>query len=91
MSNRSKVQVIRVGVIAAVFTVGFLCGSVTQRRAEAQLGDLGKQVMQKAGDSGGPLGSAVKLGQAITDMQQHVDGLQKNIEVLKSVKASLGG
>jgi len=44
-----------------------------------------------SGGAGGPLGSAVKLGQAIGEMQQHVDGLQKNIEVLKTVKASLGG
>ena len=47
--------------------------------------------MEKAGESGGPLGSAVQLGQAIGDMQQHVDGRQKNIEVLKKVKSSLGG
>jgi len=91
MANQSKVQIIRVGVIVIVFAVGFLCGSVTQRRAEAQLGELGKQAMEKAGGAGGPLGSAVKLGQAIGEMQQHVDGLQKNIEVLKTVKASLGG
>ena len=91
MANQSKVQVIRVGVITMVFALGFLCGSVTQHRAEAQLGELGKQAVEKAGASGGPLGSAVKLGQAITDMQQHVDGLQKNIEVLKTVKAALGG
>jgi hypothetical protein len=37
MANQSKVQVIRVGVILAVFALGFLCGSVTQHRAEAQL------------------------------------------------------
>jgi hypothetical protein len=33
----------------------------------------------------------VKLGESIVEMQQHVDGLQKNIEVLKKVKSSLGG
>ena len=91
MAYESGRQAIRVGIIGAVFALGFLCGSVTQRRAEAQLGELGKQAMQKAGESGGPLGSAVQLGQAIVDMQQHVDGLQKNIEVLKKVKSSLGG
>ena len=91
MASKAKMRVIRVGAIAIVFAVGFLCGSVSQRRAEAQLGELGKQAVEKAGESGGPLGSAVKLGQAISDMQQHVDGLQKNIEVLKTVKAALGG
>jgi hypothetical protein len=47
--------------------------------------------LQKAGESSGALGSAVQLGTAIVDMQQHVDGLQKNIEVLKKVKSALGG
>jgi len=81
----------RVSVVLIIFAVGFLCGSVSQRRADAQLGDLGKQAVEKAGESGGMLGSAVKLGEAIVDMQQHVDGLQKNIDVLKKVKSSLGG
>jgi hypothetical protein len=91
MSHKSKLQVIRVGFIAMVFALGFLAGSVTQHRAEAQLGELGKEAMGKAGDAGGPLGSVVQLGQAISEMQQHVDGLQKNIEVLKKVKSSIGG
>jgi hypothetical protein len=91
MAYESKGRIIRVGIVSAVFAIGFLCGTVTQRKAEAQLGELGNQVMQKAGQSGGPLGSVVQLGQAISDMQQHVDGLQKNIEVLKKVKASIGG
>ena len=47
--------------------------------------------MEKAGESGGAMGSVVELGSAIVEMQQHVDGLQKNIDVLKKVKSSLGG
>ncbi|MBI4514791.1 MAG: hypothetical protein HY699_03120 [Deltaproteobacteria bacterium] len=81
----------RLGLIGTIFAIGFLCGSVSQRRADAQLGELGKQALERAGESGGALGSAVKLGEAIVDMQQHVDGLQKNIDVLKKVKAGLGG
>jgi hypothetical protein len=81
----------RVGLVGTIFAAGFLCGSASQRRADAQLGDLGKEAMEKAGGSGGALGSAVTLGKAIVEMQQHVDGLQKNIDVLKKVKASLGG
>jgi hypothetical protein len=91
MTKRARIRAIRVGIVGAVFAVGFLCGSVTQRRAEAQLGGLEKQAMEKAAQSGGALGSAAKLGQAITEMQQEVDGLQKNLGVLKSVKTSLGG
>jgi hypothetical protein len=82
---------VRVGLVGTIFAVGFLCGSVSQHRADAQLGDLGKEALEKAGGSGGMLGSAVKLGESIVEMQQHVDGLQKNIEVLKKVKSSLGG
>ena len=91
MSDRISGRSIRVGIVGMVFAAGFLCGSVTHRQADAQLGDLGKQAMEKAGDSGGALGSAVKLGQSIVEMQQHVDGLQKNIDVLKKIKSSLGG
>ena len=91
MAYGSRGRIIRVGVVGMVFAAGFLCGSVTQHRADAQLGDLGKAAMEKAGESGGVLGSATKLGEAIVDMQKNVDGLQKNIDVLKKVKSSLGG
>ncbi len=82
---------LQLGLLAAVFAAGFVAGSINRRPAEAQLGDLGKAAMEKAGESGGALGSATQLGTAIGDMQQHIDGLQKNMEVLKKVKASLGG
>jgi hypothetical protein len=91
MAHGSRGRIIRVGLVGMVFAAGFLCGSVTQHRADAQLGDLGKAAMEKAGESGGVLGSATKLGEAIVDMQKNVDGLQKNIDVLKKVKSSLGG
>ena len=91
MLRATRRRVVRVGLVGTIFAVGFLCGSVSQRRADAQLGELGKEAMEKAGGSGGALGSAVQLGTAIVEMQQHVDGLQKNIDVLKKVKSSLGG
>ena len=81
----------RVAAVVGVFGLGFVCGSVTQQPANAQLGDVAGEAMKKAGGSGGALGSAMELGTAITDMQQHVDGLQKNIETLKKVKAAIGG
>ena len=82
---------IQIGLLVGMFTTGFLVGSVTQRTADAQLKELGEAAMQKAAGSGGVLGSAAQLGTAIVEMQQNVDGLQKNIDVLKKVKASLGG
>jgi hypothetical protein len=81
----------RVGLLAGLFAAGFLCGSLSQRSADAQIGDLGGKAMEKAADAGGAAGSAGKLGTSIVEMQQHVDGLQKNLETLKQVKAALGG
>jgi len=81
----------RVGVVAGIFAAGFLCGSLTQRSANAQLEQLGGEVMKKAAEGGGPLGSAAQLGTTIVDMEQHVSGLQKNLDALKKVKAALGG
>jgi len=82
---------IQVGLLAGMFAAGYLVGSVNHRNADAQLGDLGKAAMEKAGGSGGVAGSVMQLGSSIVEMQQHVDGLQKNIEVLKKVKSGLGG
>jgi hypothetical protein len=31
------------------------------------------------------------MGSAITEMEQHVQGLQKNLDTFKQVKAALGG
>ena len=85
MAHRKILRGVQLGTLAAVFAAGFVVGSVNRHRADAQLGDLGKAAMEKAGESGGALGSVVQLGTAIVDLQQHVDGLQKNIDVLKKV------
>jgi hypothetical protein len=76
----------RLGLVVTLFAAGFVCGTLTHRRAEAQLGD----VMKKAGESGA-LGSVGEMGTAILDMQKNVDGLQKNLDTFKKVKAALGG
>ena len=81
----------RIGGMLAIFAAGWLAGAVSQRSAEAQLGELGKGAMEKAGEGGGALGSAAKLGTSISDMQTHLDALQKNVETLKGIKSALGG
>jgi hypothetical protein len=91
MAHGAIARGIRVAALAGIFAAGFLCGSVTQRHAEAQLGDVGGKAMEKAGESGGMVGSAAKMGTTISDMQQHVEGLQKNLDAFKQVKAALGG
>jgi len=91
MIDRTLARTLQLGLLATVFAAGFVAGSINRQPAEAQLGDLGKAAMEKAGESGGALGAATQLGSSISDMQQHIDGLQKNMETLKKVKASLGG
>lgn len=79
------------GVFGLVFAAGYLCGTVGHPAAQAQVGDLEKQMMQKAEDSGGVVGSAAKLGSTITEMKDNLDKLQKNVSVLEGIKKALGG
>ena len=82
---------LRYGAALVIFAAGFVCGTVGQRHADAQLGDMGGKVMEKAGQQGGALGAASQLATNIGDMQKHVEGLQKNLEAFKKVQALLGG
>jgi hypothetical protein len=82
---------VRIGAAVAVFASGWFCGTLSQRSADAQMGDLGKSVMEKAGDQSGALGAAAKLGTSISEIQTHLNELQKNVDTLKSVKSMLGG
>ena len=91
MAHGSVARTVRVGLLAGLFAAGFFCGSLSQRSAHAQLGEVGGKAMEKAAGAGGPAGSVAKLGTSIVEMQQHVDGLQKNLETFKQVKAALGG
>ena len=82
---------IRVGAAAAIFTAGFLLGSITQRPAEAQLDDLKGKATEAAGAQGGAVGAAAQLGTQLTDMQKNLEGLQKNYEMLRKIQTLLGG
>jgi hypothetical protein len=79
--------VLTAGILAA-FSLGYVCGSVTQRRADAQ--GLGN-IMEQAGKAGGSLGAVSELGSSIVEMDKHVSGLQKNLEVLRKVQSALTG
>jgi hypothetical protein len=78
---------LRIGILTLVFALGVLCGSLWQRPAQAQLGD----VMKQAGDAGGTVGAVANMGSTLSDMETHLSGLQKNLDALKKVKAALGG
>ncbi len=76
-----------IAIMAAVFGLGYVCGSITQRQAEAQIGGL----LDKAGKMGGPVGSIAEFGSSISEMQEHISGLQKNLDTFKKVQSSLTG
>ena len=59
-----------------------------QRRADAQ--GLGT-IMEQAGKAGGSLGAIGELGSSIVEMEKHVSGLQKNLDVLRKVQSALTG
>ena len=80
----------RIAVLGSVFAAGWLGGSVSQRTATAQMPGVG-DAMKMAEGQGGALGAAAKLGTAITDMQTNVEGLQKNLDALKTIQKALGG
>jgi hypothetical protein len=88
MNRRLVTRGTRTALVAGIFAAGWLCGALAQRSAQAQ---VGQELMNKAADSGGALGAAGKLGTSISDIQTHLDALQKNVDTLKSIKSALGG
>lgn len=82
---------IRIGALVVMFGVGYLLGTVTQPTAEAQMGELGKKAMEQAAGSGGPLGTAARLGATINGLQENVTELQAHIDTLNEIKAALPG
>ena len=91
MARNTVLYTLRIATVTGVFGMGYLCGSLTQHNADAQLGEIGGELMNKAAEGGGTLGNVAKLGTTISDLEKHVSGLQKNIDTLKTVKAALGG
>jgi hypothetical protein len=81
MKQRVLRRSLLVGMCLGLFVVGFVCGSVSQRSADAQLPGIGQ----------GALGSVTELGSSVVEMQQHVTGLQKNLDTLKKIQGALGG
>ncbi len=81
----------RAGAFLTVFAGGYVLGTLDGQPAQAQIEEMGKGLLEKAGESGGALGTAAQLGTTISDMQTHVNELQKNLETLEKIKAALGG
>jgi hypothetical protein len=88
MAKKTIARGVMIGMLLGAFTLGYVCGSVSQPRAQAQgIGGM----LEQAGKGGGPLAAAGQLGSSIVEMQDHVSGLQKNIDALKKVQAALTG
>jgi hypothetical protein len=84
MANKKVARIAMIGMLFGTFTLGYVCGSVSTPRASAQL-------PQVPGGLSGSLGAAGQLGSSITDMEQHVSGLQKNLDTLKKIQSALTG
>ena len=84
MANKMVARIAMIGMLFGTFTLGYVCGSVGTPRASAQL-------PQMPGGLSGSLGAASQLGSSITDMEQHVSGLQKNLDTLKKIQSALTG
>ena len=88
MASKRSARVAMIGMLFVAFTLGYVCGSVSHPQASAQLpGGL----LDKATQGGGPLAAAGELGSSIMEMEQHVSGLQKNLDSLKKIQSALTG
>ena len=88
MTRRMIARAVLTAVILGAFSLGYVCGSVGQRRADAQ--GLGN-ILEQAGKAGGSLGAVGELGSSIVEMDKHVSGLQKNLDILRKVQSALTG
>lgn len=88
MARKMIGRAVMTGMLLGAFALGYVAGSVNQPRADAQ--GLGG-ILDQAGKAGGSLGSVSQLGTSIVEMQDHVTGLQKNLETLRKVQSALTG
>src|SRR5438094_9459085 len=86
MATKVTARAVLIGMILGSFTLGYVCGSVSQPRADAQ--GVGG-VLEQAGKAGGPLAAASELGSSIVEMEKHVSGLQRNLDTLNKVQSAL--
>ncbi len=88
MTRKTVARVVMTGLLLGAFGLGYVCGSVSRQRADAQ--GLGG-VLEQMGKGSGPLAAAAQLGSSIVEMQDHVSGLQKNLDALRKVQSALTG
>ena len=89
MERKTIIRGSLIGLVLIAFFSGFFCGSLMQRDASAQLQELGKSALGGATGARGMAGSVADLGTSIVEMEEHISGLQKNVETLKKVQSAL--
>ena len=89
MERKTIIRGAFIGLVLITFAIGFFCGSLMQRDANAQWKEIGKSALEQATGSGGLVGSIADLGTAIVEMEDHISGLQKNVDTLKKVQSAL--
>ena len=52
MATRRTRNAVRIAMVGTVFATGFVCGSLAQRSADAQLGDVMKKAGRRVARSG---------------------------------------
>jgi len=93
MARKQVARLAVVGMLLGAFALGYVCASMTVPRASAQVQIPGSGQLPQipGGGSSGALGAVTQLGSSITDMEQHVSALQKNLDTLKKIQSALGG
>ena len=93
MTSKITTRVAMMAVLFAVFTLGYVCGSASLPHANAQIPQLpgGLPGGLPGTSGGGPLASVTQLGSSIKEMEQHVTGLQKNLDDFKKIQTTLMG
>jgi len=61
-------------MIVGLFGPGYVCGTMTGRQAETQIGGM----LEKASKAGSPVGTVANFVSSLVEMQDHIAGLQKN-------------
>ena len=89
MERKTIIRGAFIGLVLITFAIGFFCGSLMQRDANAQWKEIGKSALGQATGSDGLVGSIADLGTAIVEMEDHISGLQKNVDTLKKVQSAL--
>jgi len=87
MANKKVARLGMIGMLLGAFTLGYVCASVSTPRVSAQL----PQIPGTLPGQERVFGAAKQLGSSITDMEQHVSGLQKNLDALKKIESALTG